>query len=116
MVEHPHEFRRANRAGIDLKVEIPERNSSDDRECLPIEVILQHRRLPAPRPGTAAMRPLAQSALVEEDDRAPLFLGFFLMSGQVVFFHTRSASSSRSSARPTGRWQLQPSDTKIFHT
>jgi hypothetical protein len=49
-------------------------------------VILQHRGLAPPRPGPAAVRPLAQSAFVEKDDRSPLFLGFFLMSGQRTFF------------------------------
>src|SRR5207248_696668 len=39
---------------------------------------------------------------------APLFPGFFLISGQRFCFHSRIFSSSRSSARPTGRWQLQP--------
>ena len=36
------------------------------------------------------MRPLAQPALVEEDDGAPLFLGFFLIRGHSTFFRKRS--------------------------
>jgi hypothetical protein len=32
------------------------------------------------------MRPLAQSAFVDEDDRAAFPAGFFLMAGQVFFF------------------------------
>ena len=98
------------------EVEIPQRDACDDRKRLPVKVILQHWRVASPRPRAATVRPLAQSAFVEKDDRSPLFLGFFLMSGQVTFFQWRMACSLRSSARPTGRWQLQPSATRIFHT
>jgi hypothetical protein len=59
MLEEANYLRRTNRTGIDLKVEIPEGNSGDDRKRLPVEVILQNRRLSAPRPSPAAMRPLA---------------------------------------------------------
>jgi len=55
------------------------------------------------------VRALAQSAFVDEDDGAALFVGFFLISGQRSCFQRRIFSSSRSKARPTGRWQLQPS-------
>lgn len=48
-----------------------------DRDHLPVEVILQHRRLTAPRPRAAAVPSLTQSAFVDEDDRAMLFLCFF---------------------------------------
>ena len=114
--EKRHHLRRADRPGIQAEVEIPQRNAGDDRKRLPIEMILQHWGVTPPRPGPAAVRPLTQSAFVEEDDRSPLFLGFFLMSGQVTFCQWRMAPSLRSSARPVGRWQLQPSDTRIFHT
>ena len=62
------------------------------------------------------MRPLTQSAFVDEDDRAPLFLGFFLRVGQVFFFHLRIASSLRSRALPTGRCGLQFSARSSFQT
>ena len=101
--EKRHHLWRADRSGIQPEVKVPQRNARDDRKRLPVEVILQHRRVAPPRPRAAAVRPLAQSALVEEDDRSPLFLGFFLMSGQVTFFQWRMAGSLRSSARPVGR-------------
>ena len=111
-----HDLWRADRSGIEPEVEIPQRNAGDDRKGFPVEVILQHRGVTPPRPRATAVWPLTQSAFVEENDRSLLFLGFFLMSGQVIFFQWRMAFSLRSSARPTGRWQLQPSDTRIFHT
>src|SRR5689334_22207859 len=51
----------------DLKIKTPRRQASDDRQCLPIEVKLQDRRLPTRRPGTPPMRPLAQTTFVDED-------------------------------------------------
>ena len=70
----------------DLEVEVPECYSGSHGNAFPIEVILDHRRLTPRRPGTTAMRPLAQPAFVDEDDRAPFFFGFFLISGQVLRF------------------------------
>jgi hypothetical protein len=54
----------------------------------------------------ALVRALTQTAFVDEDDRAAFFLGFFLMAGQVLRFHSTMASSLRSSARPAGRCGL----------
>ena len=70
----------------DLEVEVPECHSGSHGNAFPIEVILDHRRLTPRRPGTTAMRPLAQPAFVDEDDRAPFFFGFFLIWGQVLRF------------------------------
>ena len=69
-----------------LEVEVPQRHTRCHRDALPVEVILQNRRLSPRRPGTAAVRALAQSAFVDEEDRAPFFLGFFLMAGHVFRF------------------------------
>src|SRR6516225_10222108 len=85
------------------KVKVPPSHPGDRRQHLPVKVILQHRRLSPRRPGPTAMGPFAQSAFVDEDDGTALFLGFFLISGQRSCFHRRILSSSRSSARPTGR-------------
>src|SRR5215472_4699068 len=60
-----------------------------------------------------AMGSFAQSAFVDEDDGSALFLGFFLISGQRACFQRRILSSARSSARPTGRWQLHPNCRRI---
>ena len=62
------------------------------------------------------MGPLAQSAFVDEEDRAALAERFFLSWGQRTFFHCWIACSSRSRARPVGRWQLQLSLRRMRHT
>ena len=103
-------------AFIETEVEIVERQPSRSRQHLPAEVVLLHGRVNAESPGAAAMRPLAYARLVDEDDRAPLFLGFFLAAGKVRRRHWRMLSSLRSRARPTGRCGLQPSRTRIFQT
>src|SRR5438876_1696134 len=113
MHEKLDDLRTTDRSWKQSEVEVPPGHARHRRQRLPVKVILQHRRLSAWRPGTAAVRALAQSALVDEDDGAPLFAGFFLISGQRFCFHSRIFSSSRSSARPTGRWQLQPNCRRL---
>jgi len=100
----------------DLEVEVPHRDAGDDRQGLPIEVMLQNGGLSARRPGAATMGTLAQTAFVDKDDRAPLLAGFFLMAGQRFFFQSSMAASFRSTARPTGNCGLQFSLRRIFHT
>ena len=109
-------LRTPNRAGKQPKVKVPPGHARHRRQRLTVEVVLQHRRLSSWRPGTAAVRPLAQSAFIDEDDRAALVLGFFLMwrsacasSGNWLF-----PSRSRALARP-GRWQLHPNCRRIRH-
>src|SRR5271168_2985059 len=104
-----HHLWRTNGRWVKSKIEIPPGDASDGREHFPVKVILQHRSLSARSPGAHPMGPLAQPALVDEDDGAPLAEGFFLSRGQCTRRQYRIASSSRSSARPLGRWQLQPS-------
>jgi hypothetical protein len=91
------------------EIEVPPRDSRHGRQQVPVEMVWQHRSLPLRRPGPATVRPLAQSAFVDEDDGLALPSGVFFNSGQRRFFQRRMACSSRSKARPTGRWQLQPS-------
>jgi len=111
-----HGFLLANGFVEDLKVEVPQHHARRQRrDGFPIEVILQNRCLPAGCPRPAAVWALAQSAFVEEDDRAA-FLGFFLMAGQVFRFHSPMASSVRSNARPAGRCGLQFSCRNSFQT
>ena len=95
------------------KVKVPPRHPRHRRQHLPVEVILQHWGLSPWRPGAAAVRALTQSAFVDEDDGAAFVVGFFLISGQRCCFHRRILSSSRSCARPTGRWQLHPNCRRI---
>ena len=77
MGEEFDDLLRADGLLEDLELEIPECQPGDDGQRLPVEMELEHGRLAAGRPGAAAVRPLAQPAFVEEDDRAALFLGFF---------------------------------------
>lgn len=95
-------------ACIDLKIEPPERKATDDRKAFPVKGFMEHRSLPAQRPCARPRGAGAQSAFVDEDDSAPLLAGFFFKAGQVVRFHRRIALSSRSTARRSGRWQLNP--------
>ena len=53
------------------------------------------------------MGSLAQPAFVDEDEGLDLPGSVFFNAGKRRFFQRRMASSSRSKARPTGRWQLQ---------
>jgi len=97
------DLRTADRAGKQTEVKIPPRHARHGRQGLPIEVVLQHRGLSPRRPGTAAVRSLAQSALVDEDYGTAFLAGFFLISGQRLCFQCRIFGSSRSKARPVGR-------------
>lgn len=92
----------------DLKIEIQERNTGNDRDAFPVEVVLKHGGLTSWRPGSNSMGFLTQSTFIKKDDYTSLTDRFFLMSGQVLRFHRRIFHSSLSNARPTGRWQLQP--------
>src|ERR1700752_2024334 len=109
MREKLDDLQAADGSGKEPKIKVPKRDSRHHRKRLPREVILQHRGLSLRRPGARAVWPFAQSAFVEEDDGEALFLAFFLISGQRFRFHWRTFASSRSSARPPGRWQLHPS-------
>jgi hypothetical protein len=91
----------------DLEIKLPDGEAGDDGEGLPVEVELQDRCLPPRRPRPAPVGTLAQAAFVYEDNRAPLFLSFFLISGQRLRFHSSIAVSFRSRARPTGCCTLQ---------
>ena|SRR5271157_2192935 len=102
MSEKLDNLRAADGSRKQAEVEVPPRHPRNGRQGFPVEVILQHGRLAAWGPGTAAVGTLAQSALVDEDDRAAFDFGLFFNSGQ-RFFHRRIFSSSRSKARPVGR-------------
>ena len=94
---------------VQSKIKLPQRDAGSDRQVIPIELMLQDRCDTALGPGADTMRSLAETALVYKDDDTALFLGFFLSAGQIFSCQSRMAASFRSRARPTGRWQLQPS-------
>lgn len=111
-----HNLWTPDRTGIQPEVKRPPGHTGDRGQGLPVEVILQDRGLASRRPRAATMRLQAQSAFVDEDDRLAFASGVFFRAGQWVFFHQRIASSLRSSARPVGRWQVQPSCRRMRHT
>ena len=100
----------------DLKVEVPNGHSGNDGQSLPVEVKLENGRLPARCPRAPPVGPLAQTAFVDEDDRAPFFLSFFLIAGQRLRFQSSINPSFRSNARPTGSWTLQFSWRRMRQT
>jgi hypothetical protein len=114
--EEFHQLGRLDGSRKEPKVKAPPAEAHRNRQRLPIEVILQHGRVPFRRPGTAAVWTLAQSAFIDEDDGPPFGFGVFFSSGQRTRFHFRMAFSSRSSAWPVGRWQLHPKSRRIRHT
>ncbi len=95
-------------AGIKAKVKIPPRQPGDGRELFPVEVELQDRGLAFGTPRPYPVRLLAQAAFVDEDERTPFCLGFFLMRGHSTRFQRTISTSLRSRALPVGRWQLHP--------
>jgi len=116
MLQELDDLRSFDAAGEEPEVEIPDRNARHGRKALPVKRVLKHGCLAAWRPGSHPVRPFAQAALVHKDYGALLLEGFFFISGQRTRFQRRIAGSSRWVALPTGRWQLQLSDRRIFQT
>ena len=94
--------------GLDLEIEPPEGQTTDDGEALPVEGLVQQRSLPTRSPRTHSRWAGAQSAFVNKDDGAALLVGLFFKAGQSTRFHRRIDFSFRSTARRSGRWQLKP--------
>ena len=90
--------------------------TGDGRESLPIERRHQDRGLAPRSPGATHRRTLGKAAFVEENQQGVRVTRFFLICGQRCFSQRRIVVSSRSRARPSGRWQLQPNCPKSFHT
>ena len=95
-------------AGVDLEVEPVQGQTADHGKAFPAEGFLDHRRLASGRPGTYPGGTCAQSAFVDEDEGSALFAGFFFIAGHSTRFQRRILGSSRSIARRSGRWQLNP--------
>ena len=67
MLEELDHLRTFDGAGKESKVKVPPRHPRHRRQGFPVAVILQHRALSPRRPGAAAMGPLAEPALVDEN-------------------------------------------------
>lgn len=103
-------------AGVDLKEEPPQGQSTDEREAFPVKRLLQNGRLSAQRPSACPRRPGAQPAFVNEDNGSVLPARLFFNAGQTSRFQRAIALSSRSMARRSGRWQLNPLAPSNRHT
>jgi len=103
-------------ARMNLEVEPPKRQAANDREAFPVEGLLKDGRLSARSPGPNPCGTGAQSAFIYKDNGSPLLAGFFLMAGHSTRRHLRTAFSSRSTARRSGRWQLKPLAPSSRHT
>ena len=79
------------------------------RRLLPVEPVLEHRRVADRRPGAAHVRGQAERGLVEEDQAGSASLGVCRIRGHRSLTQRSMAAWSRSAARRTGRWTLQPS-------
>ena len=74
------------------------------------------RRLALGRPGPAHHRLEHEAALVKKDDAPPLPTGVFFICRQRTRRQRSISFSSRSRARRSGFWQLQPNPSSIRHT
>src|ERR1700676_2657505 len=98
MFEELDYLRTLDGAGKEPKVKVPPRHPCHCRQSLPVEVVLQHWGLSPRRPGAAAMGPLAEPALVDENYDPALLLAFFLVP----------ASAPASNARWLSRRAPEP--------
>jgi hypothetical protein len=114
--EKGNDLGRADGAFNELEVDAPESDARHGRELVPCEAVLQDRRLAFGRPGANAVRPLAYSGLIDEDDDSAFSRAVFFSAGQRFFFQCRMAASSRFLARPLGRWHEKFSPLSSRHT
>jgi len=63
---------------VNLEIELPERQTADNRKTLPIESLLEDGGLSARGPGARPCRAGTQAAFVNKDNGAALLPGFFL--------------------------------------
>lgn len=103
MPDKRHHLRPFDAAFVDLEVEAPQAQATDNGETFPTEALQQQGRLSAQCPSPCARRFGAQSAFVDEDDDALLTPRVFFSAGQVLRCQARTAFSSRSMARLSGR-------------
>ena len=103
-------------AGMDLKQKPPQGQSADERKAFPVEGLLQNGGLSAQRPGARPRRSGAQPAFVNKDNGLVFPARLFFNAGQASRFQRAIACSSRSMARRSGRWQLNPLAPSNRHT
>jgi len=82
--------------------------SRDDRDLLMLQMVPVDRGLGDQSPGPAHGGGQEETAFVDEDEVGAQVVGVFFIRGQSSFFQRSIRSSSRSSARRSGFWQLKP--------
>ena len=90
--------------------------AGDRRQSLPVERRHQDRRLSARRPSPTHAGTFRKPALIQENQQRPVFTGLFLILGQRYRTQRLMASSLRSRAFRSGRWQVQPNCRRTFQT
>lgn len=85
-----------------------EREGGKDRDAVVLLPVAQQRGLAAWSPGAPHARRQLESRFVQEDEVGAQPRGVFFTRGQSRFFQRSIAASSRSSARRSGFWALQP--------
>jgi len=114
----------AHRPWIEAKIEVPQSDSHNGRERLPVEVGLEpQRRVPgqdrslAPwRPDANPVQAFAQPTLVDEDNGSPSVRRAFFRTGQRFSFQLQIPHSSCSRARPVFPCALQPRACRMRQT
>lgn len=116
MFEELNDLKTFDAAVMDLKKEPPQGQAADDRKAFPIERLLKHWGLSSRSPGACAGRTGAQPAFIDKGYGSALPTRLFFNAGQTSRFQRAIALSSRSMARRSGRWQLNPLAPSKRHT
>ena len=85
-----------------------DREARDDRDSVTAIPVSQQRCLTARRPGPHHRGQQHEAGFIYEDEVGPQPYGVFFTRGQALRFQRAIAASSRSLARRSGFWQLQP--------
>ena len=91
-------------------------DSGDRRDPIVAIDVAMDWRLTARTPRLAHRRNQQKARFVEEKDVGPQPCGVFFTRGHAVRFHRAMASSSRSMARRSGFWWLQPNSCRSLPT
>ena len=83
-------------------------HAGDDRHRVPPVAVTEDRGLAARRPRPEHGGDQKAPRFIDEDEAGAQPGSFFLIRGQARCFHRAIASSSRSRARRSGFWWLQP--------
>ncbi len=83
-------------------------DTRDGRDAVVRVPVPHNRRLPHRAPRLADRGNQEEARLVDEDEVGPQPCGVFFTRGQTACFHAAMAPSSRSTARRSGVWGLQP--------